>query len=42
LRLDEGLLMVCLHLYTKKQIRHGRYFEDNTVLCDTIEDWQNF
>jgi hypothetical protein len=32
--------MVCLHVYTKKQIRRGLYFEDEELKWDGIGDWQ--
>ena len=34
--------MVCLHVYTRKQIRNGLYLEGDRVLWDSIEDWERF
>jgi hypothetical protein len=38
----EDGLMVCLHVYTKKQIRMGLYLEDGEPKWDWIEDWERF
>jgi hypothetical protein len=40
--LGEDGLMVCLHISTGKQIRHGMYLEDGETKGDGIEDWQKF
>jgi hypothetical protein len=39
---EEAGFMVCLHVYTKKQIRRGLYFEDAELKWDGIEDWEKF
>ncbi len=33
-------LMVCLHIYMRKQIRRGIYLEDEELKWDVIEDWE--
>jgi len=38
----EDGLMVCLHVYTGKQIRHGLYFEGDKLFWDSSEDWEKF
>ena len=38
----EDGLMVCLHVYTGKQIRRGLYLEDEKLKWDGIEDWEKF
>jgi len=38
----EDGLMVCLHIYTRKQIRRGLYLEDEELKWDGIEDWEKF
>jgi hypothetical protein len=38
----EDGLMVCLHIYTGKQIRRGLYLEDGEPKWDGIEDWDRF
>jgi hypothetical protein len=38
----EDGLMVCLHIYTGKQVRRGLYFEDEELKRDGIEDWEKF
>jgi hypothetical protein len=34
--------MVGWHIYTRKQIRRGLYFEMGKLLWHTIEDWEKF
>jgi hypothetical protein len=34
--------MVCLHVYTGKQIRDGLYLYDGERKRDGIEDWEKF
>jgi hypothetical protein len=31
-----------MHVYTKRQTRHGIYPEDEELTWDGIEDWQKF
>ena len=38
----EDGLMVCLHVYTGKQIRQGLYFEQGKLYWDSSEDWEKF
>jgi len=38
----EGGLMVCLHIYTGKQIRQGLYFEGGQLFWDSSADWEKF
>jgi len=38
----EDGLMVCLHIYTGKQIRQGLYFEGDQLFWDSSEDWEKF
>ncbi len=38
----EDGLMVCLHIYTGKQIRMGLYLEEEELKWDGIEDWEKF
>ncbi len=41
-RNKEAGLMVCLHVYTGKQIRQGLYFDGNQLFWDSSEDWEKF
>ena len=41
-RRPEAGLMVCLHIYTGKQTRHGIYLEDGDLWRDSIGDWEKF
>jgi len=38
----EAGFMVCLHIYTGKQIRQGLYFEGDQLFWDSSEDWEKF
>ena len=38
----EDGLMVCLHIYTGKQIRQGLYREGDKLSWDSSEDWEKF
>lgn len=38
----EDGLMVCLHIYTGKQIRNGLYLEGDNLYWDSLEDWEKF
>ena len=41
-RNEEAGLMVCLHIYTGKQIRQGLYLEGDQLFWDSSEDWEKF
>jgi hypothetical protein len=38
---DDGLL-VCLHIYVRKPIKEGLYFEGDELSKDFVEDWEKF
>lgn len=38
----EDGLMVCLHVYTGKQVRHGIYLCEGELKQDSVEDWEKF
>ena len=38
---EDGLL-VCLHIYMRKPIREGLYFEGDELSGDFVEDWEKF
>ena len=40
--LGEDGLMVCLHVYTGKQTRHGIYLYEGELRQDSIKDWEKF
>src|ERR1700680_2836061 len=38
---EDGLI-VCLHIYMRKPIREGLYFEGDELSGDFVEDWEKF
>ena len=38
---EDGLI-VCLHIYMRKPIREGLYFEEDELSGDFVEDWEKF
>jgi hypothetical protein len=38
---EDGLI-VCLHIYMRKPIRGGLYFEGDELSGDFVEDWEKF
>ena len=38
----EDGLMVCLHIYMRKQIREGLYCNGDELCADFVEDWERF